>query len=318
MKAVVCIKHGSPGLLQIKEVPKPIVQEDEVLVKIVTTTVTSGDVALRKLTFLQFLLFWPLARFFFGVRKQRKKILGHEFAGIVEAVGNAVNRFAPGDAVFGTTGFNGGAHAEYISCPENSMIALKPVKLSFEQAAALPIGGVSALHLLNKVDVQAGERVLIYGASGSIGTYAVQLARYFQASVTGVCSSSNLELVHSLGAETVLDYTRDDLSNTGESYEVIFDTVGKFSKSKARKLLTKQGRYISTHASPIKETPDHLSLIRELASTGMLKAVIDQTYPLENIRDAHSYVEAGHKKGNVVIRINQEGYENTNPDDRQE
>lgn len=318
MKAVVCKKHGSPGSLQIKEVPKPIVQEDELLVKIVATTVTSGDVVLRKQSYLQFLLLWPLARFFFGVRKQRKKILGHEFAGIVESVGEAVTGFEPGDAVFGTTGFKGGAHAEYISRPESSIIALKPKNLSFEEAAALPIGGVCALHLINKVDVQEGDRVLIYGASGSIGSYAVQLARYFKAKVSGVCSSSNLDLVKSLGADAVLDYSRDDITHTGESYDVIFDTVGKFPRSKARKLLTKQGRYISTHASPVKETPDHLSLIRELASTGMLKAVIDQIYPLENIRDAHSYVETGRKKGNVVIRINQEGYENTNQYHRQE
>lgn len=303
MKAAICVKHGSPGTLKIKEVPKPAVKKDEILVKIVASTVTSGDVALRKQTCLQFLLFWPLARGLFGVKNQRKKILGHEFAGTVESVGEAVTKFQKGDAVFGTTGFKGGAHAEYISCPENSIIASKPDRLSFEEAAALPIGGVCALHLLNKVQTQAGDRVLIYGASGSIGSYAVQLARHFKARVTGVCSTPNLEWIKSLGAERVLDYTREDICSMEERYDVIFDTVGKFPKSKAQKLLSEGGRYISTHASPVKEKKEYLSLIRELAEKGMLQAVLDQSYPLEKIENAHAYVETGRKKGNVVLLI---------------
>lgn len=305
MKAAVCIKHGSPGTLQIKNVPKPAVKTNEVLVKIIATTVTSGDVVLRKQTFLQFLLLWPLARGLFGVKNQRKRILGHEFAGRVESVGEGVTRFKQGDAVFGTTGFKGGAHAEYISCPENSILAVKPDQLSFEEAAALPIGGACALHLLKKVHLQEGDQVMIYGASGSIGTYAVQLASHFQAGVTGVCSTSNLDLVKSLGAETVLDYSQTDISKTNERYDVVFDTVGKFPKSKAQKLLAENGRYISTHSSPVKEKQEYLSLIRKLAEKGTIHAVIDQTYPIENIRDAHAYVESGRKKGNVVILINQ-------------
>ena len=303
MKAVVCVKHGSPGTLVIKDVPRPVPKKDEVLVRIVATTVTAGDVVLRKQGYLQFLLMWPLARLMFGIRNQRKKILGHEFAGILDSVGEGVTRFEKGDAVFGTTGFKGGAHAEYISCPESGIIALKPDDLSFEEAAALPIGGISALHLLNKVHIQPGDKVLIYGASGSIGTYAVQLAAHFKASVTGVCSSANIELVKSLGADLVLDYTREEISGTEERYNVIFDTVGKFPKSKAEKLLTENGRYISTHSSPVKEKQEYLSLIRELAEKGMVNAVIDQVYPLEKIQEAHAYVESGRKKGNVVIRV---------------
>lgn len=303
MKAVVCVKHGSPGNLQIRDVPRPVIKKDEVLVKIIATTVTSGDAVLRKQTFLQFLLFWPLARLLFRVKNQRKKILGHEFAGIIESVGDGVTRYRKGDAVFGSTGFKGGAHAEYISRPESSILALKPDNLSFEEAAALPIGAVCALDLLNKVHTRAGDRVLIYGASSSIGTYAVQLARHFKASVTGVCSSANLGLVRSLGADTVLDYSREDVSGTEERYDVIFDTVGKFPKSKAQKLLTENGRYISTHSSPVKEKQEYLSLIRELAEKGTIKAVIDQTYPIEKIADAHAYVDSRRKKGNVAVLV---------------
>jgi len=303
MKAVVCVKHGSPGVLQIRDVPVPVIKKDEVLVKIAATTVTSGDAVLRKQTFFMFLLFWPLARLLFRVKNQRKKILGHEFAGIIDSVGEGVTRFKQGDAVFGSTGFKGGAHAEYISRPENSIIALKPENLSFEEAASLPIGAVCALDLLNKVHTQAGDRVLIYGASSSIGTYAVQLAGHFKAEVTGVCSSANIELVRSLGAEKVLDYTKEDISGTEERFDVIFDTVGKFPKSKAQKLLTENGRYISTFSSAVKEKQEYLSLIRDLAEKGTIKAVIDQTYPLERIADAHAYVDSRRKKGNVVITV---------------
>ena len=303
MKAAVCVRHGSPGTLQVKDVPKPVIKKDEVLVKIIATTVTSGDVVLRKQTYIEFLLLWPLARCFFGIKNQRKKILGHEYAGIIESVGEEITRFKKGDAVFGTTGFKGGAHAEFITCPENSIIALIPENLSFEEAAALPIGGVCALHLLNKVLIQAGESVLIYGASGSIGTYAVQLSKHFKARVTGVSSSLNLQLVKSLGADIVLDYNKEDISNTEEKYDVIFDTVGKFPKSKAKKLLSENGRYISTHSSPVKEKQDYLSLIRELTEMGVIKVVIDQRYPLEKIQDAHAYVESGRKRGNVAIVV---------------
>jgi NADPH:quinone reductase-like Zn-dependent oxidoreductase len=201
MRAAIIIKHGKPEGVQIREVQKPLVGKNEILVKIIATTVTAGDAVLRRQSFIQFLLFYPLARLLFGVKNQRKKILGHEFSGVVESVGENVSKFHVGNAVFGTTGFKGGGHAEYISLPEDGIIALKPEDFSFEEAAALPIGSICALHLLKKLNIQSGNKVLIYGASGSIGTYAVQLAKHFGAKVTGVCSKKNIELVESLGAD---------------------------------------------------------------------------------------------------------------------
>ena len=304
MQAVVCVKHGSPEFLQIRDVIKPKIQKDEILIKIMATTVTSGDVMLRKQSYLQFLLLWPIARLLFGIKNQRKKILGHEFSGTLELVGKEVTKYKKGDAVFGTTGFSGGAHAAYISLSENSIISLKPKNLSFQEAAAIPIGGICAFHLLKKVNIQSGDNALIYGASGSIGTYAVQLAKYFGANVTGVCSTTNLNLVKSLGVDTVLDYTKSDISQINEKYDLVFDTVGKFPKTKAQKLLTKNGRYVSTHFSPVKEKQEYLNLLRELASKGAVKPIIDKTFSIENIKEAHEYVETGHKKGNVVISIN--------------
>jgi len=303
MKAAICMKHGNPKGIKIKEVEKPSVKKNELLVKIFATTVTSGDVVLRKQSYLQFLLMWPFARLYFGVKNQRKKILGHEYSGVVDSLGEGVTRFKKGDAVFGTTGFKGGAHAEYISLPEHSMVALKPGNLSFVQAAALPIGGTSALHLLEKVNIQSDDKVLIYGASGSIGTYAVQLAKHFGAHVTGICSTSNIELVKSLGADVVLDYTQEDISQTDKKYDIVFDTVGKLPKSKAKMLLSKKGRYVSTHSSPVQEKQEYLNLLQELASKNIIKPIIDKTYSLEEIQDAHAYVETGRKKGNVVIRL---------------
>lgn len=304
MKAAICIKHGNPYSVQIRDVKKPSIQKDEILVKIIATTVTSGDVALRKQSFLQFVLLWPLARLLFGIKNQRKKILGHEFSGIVETIGKEVTKFNKGDAVFGTTGFKGSAHAEYISLSENSIVALKPENLNFEEASSLSIGGLCALHLLKKVNIQSSDKILIYGASGSIGTYAVQLAKYFGAFVTGVCSTANQQLVKSLQADEILDYTKDNISQTNEKYDIVFDTVGKFPKSKAKRLLSKNGRYVSTHSSPVKEKQEYLDLIRELASRSIIKPIIDKTYSIQEITDAHAYVETGRKKGNVVITLN--------------
>jgi len=304
MKAALIIKHGKPEDVQIREVQKPLVGKNEILVKIIATTVTAGDVVLRRQSFIQFLLFYPLARLLFGVKNQRKKILGHEFSGIVESVGEDVSKFHVGDAVFGTTGFKGDGHAEYISLPEDGIIALKPEDLSFEEAAALPIGGICALHLLKMLNIQSGNKVLIYGASGSIGTYAVQLAKYFGAKVTGVCSTKNIELVKSLGADDVLDYTQQDVFQTNKKYDAIFDTVGKFLKSKAKKLLKENGRYVSTHSSPVKEKQEYIDLIQELATKGIIKPIIDKTYSLKEIQHAHTYVDTGHKIGNVVVKIN--------------
>lgn len=303
MKAAICIKHGDPGGIKIKEVQKPPVKKNELLVKIFATTVIPGDVMLRKQSFLQYLIIWPFARLYFGVKNQRKKILGHEFSGVIDSVGEGVSRFKKGDAVFGTTGFKGGAHAEYLSCPEGSIVALKPENLSFEEAATLPIGGISALDLLKKVNIQSGEEVLIYGASGSIGTYAVQLAKHFGAVVTGVCSAANIELVRILGADIVLDYTKNDFAERKEKYDLVFDTVGKFPKPKAKKVLSEKGRYVSTHTSPVKEKQEYLNLLHTLASKNIVKPIIDKTYSLEEIKDAHAYVETRRKKGNVVITL---------------
>jgi len=304
MKAALCIRHGKPDGIRIRKVKKPSIKMDEILIKIACTTVTAGDVVLRKQSFFQFMLFWPLARLFFGIKNQRKKILGHEFSGIVVSVGEEVRKFKKGDAVIGTTGFKGGAHAEYICLSEDGIIASKPENLSFEEAAALPIGGICSLHFLKKLNIQSGDKILLYGASGSIGTYAVQLAKYFGAKVTGVCSTTNIALVKSLGADTVLDYTKQDVSQTNEKYDSIFDIVGKFPKSKAKKLLKENGRYISTHSSPVKEKQEYLDLIRELAGKGSIRPIIDKTYSLEEIRNAHAYVDTGRKKGNVVIKMN--------------
>lgn len=304
MKAAVCIKHGGPEGVKILEVDYPSTRKDEILVRVKATTVISGDVALRKQSFLQFFLSWPLARLMFGVKNQRKRILGHEFSGIVEEIGEDVKKFKVGDAVFGTTGFKGGAHAELITLSEDSIIEKKPAGISFEEASALPIGGICALHLLRKANITENDKVLIYGASGSIGTYAVQLAKHFGASVTAVCSSANTELVKSLGADNVLDYKKDDITKVGDKYDIVFDTVGKFSKIKAKSILAQNGRYISTHSSPVKEKHDYLELIKKLAINGEIKAVIDRTYCLDEIQKAHAYVETGRKRGNVVITFN--------------
>lgn len=303
MKAAVCIKHGKPEGIVIRETPMPSIEKDEILVKIIATTVTAGDVALRKQGYLRFLLFWPLARLVFGIKNQRKQILGHEFSGIVEKKGSGVSKFKVGDAVFGTTGFRGGAHAEYISISEDGIIAKKPEDLSYKEAAALPIGGICALHLLMKVNVRAGDKIMIYGASGSIGSYAVQLAKHFGAAVTGVCSTANIEMVKSLGADKVLDYVKEDFNGMAEKYDVIFDTVGKFPKPKAKKILAPKGRYISTHSSPVEEKQEYLDLVLKLSSEKNLKPVIDKAYSLDQIREAHTYVETGRKKGNVFILI---------------
>jgi len=300
MKAIVFKKSGPPEVLSLQEIEKPTPKKDEILVKIHAGTVTVADVKLRKIPkFLQKLVF-PL--FGFGA----KDIWGVEVAGVVEDAGKAVTLFKKGDRVFGTTtGQSTGGNAEYICLPErskNQVVAVIPATLSFNEAAALPVGGMTVLQLLGKARLGKGQKVLVYGASGSVGTYAVQIIKQFGAEVTGVCSTANLELVKSLGAERVIDYTREDFTRGGETYDVIFDAVGKLSRGKCKKSIKENGVFISVK-SPTKETIEDIKFLIELVQAGRIRPIIDRIYPLDQVVEAHRYVEAGHKKGNVIISV---------------
>jgi NADPH:quinone reductase-like Zn-dependent oxidoreductase len=311
MKVVVYAEYGPPEVLQFQEMEKPTPRDYEVLVKVQATTVTIGDTIMRGLN-LPPIPGWQkvLAHIQLGIRKPRRRVLGMELAGDIESVGRKVTRFKPGDPVFASTyAVNFGGYAAYKSLPENGVIAIKPGNLTYGEAAALPGAGQTAWRCLNKGKIQPGQKVLIYGASGAVGTFAVQLAsRHFGAEVTGVCSGANLDLVKSLGASRVIDYTRDDFAKSGVTYDVIFDAVGKLSRSKGKKALKRGGVYLNVLAdSAGSDKLENLLRIKELVEAGTIKPVIDRVYPMEQIVEAHRYVEQWHKKGNVVITVGPAG-----------
>ena len=327
MKAIQHTAYGPPDELQLKEVEKPVPKDNEVLIKIYAATVTTSDCNIRNLTFVP-KLFWLPMRMQFGFLKPKNNTLGFDLAGEIEAVGKDVTRFKIGEQIFGTTEPGYGAHAEYICLPESGVLTNKPANMTYEQAATIPVIANTALHFIRDVGkLRAGQKVLINGASGGIGTFAVQLAKYYGAEVTGVCSTTNVDLVKSLGADQVIDYTKEDFTKTGQTYDVIFDAVGKSSFSRCKNSLKKGGIYLVTlpklavflqilwtskigtkkvkmEGAPAKV--ENLLFLKELIEAGKLKTVIDRRYPLEQTAEAFRYVEQGHKKGNVVITVAQD------------
>ncbi len=306
MKAIVCTKYGPPEVLELREVEKPKPKDNQVLIKIYATAVHSGDCRMRSLNlvgvpFLQRIL----ARLILGITKPRKPIPGLWLSGEIETTGKNVKRFQVGDKIYARTpDLQFGAYAQYTCLPEKSIMALKPSNVSYEEAVAVPFGGLTALYFLRKCKIQSGQKVLIYGASGAVGSSAVQIARHFGAEVTGVCSTANLELVKSLGAVKVIDYMKEDFTKKGDLFDIICDAVGKTTYEESKKVLRPNGKYVSVVTSGhIKMTTEDLIYLKELVEAGKIKPVIDRCYPLEQMVEAHRYVDKGHKKGNVVITV---------------
>jgi NADPH:quinone reductase-like Zn-dependent oxidoreductase len=305
MKAIVCTTYGPPEVLQLQDVATPTPRNTEVLIKVFATAVTVSDCIIRGFKVSRkYRIPMGIA---IGFTRPRRPILGMVLAGEIESIGKDVHRFIPGDQVyaFNTTRF--GTYAEHTCLPESSVLALKPGNFTYEEAAAVPYGGLLALHFLRKGRIHSGQKVLIYGASGAVGTSAVQLARYFGADVTGVCSTTNVDLVKSLGAEKIIDYTTTDSTSVGEWYDLIFDAVGKAKSSRlklqCREALSPSGTYLSVDEGRPEVRADGLEFLKQLIEAGQMQAVIDRCYPLEQITEAHRYVETGHKKGNVVITV---------------
>jgi NADPH:quinone reductase-like Zn-dependent oxidoreductase len=305
MKAVVCTRYGPPEVLQLRELEKPAPRRDEVLIAIHATAVTSSDCIVRSMSIAGAMQI-P-ARLVLGFTGPRRPVLGIVLAGEIEAAGKDVRSFKEGDRVFAFNPFAFGAYAEYKCLQESSVLASKPSNLSYEEAAAIPYGGMLALHFLRKGRIRNGQRVLVYGASGAVGTSAVQLAKHFGAEVTGVCSTANFGLVESLGADALIDYTKDDFTKRAERYDLIFIAVGNRvnppSNAECKIALAPDGVYVAVDRGSPKLRTEDLVLLKELAESGELKPVIDRSYPLERMAEAHSYVDQGHKKGNVVITV---------------